>query len=137
MELLNKYIKNIIIISGINDLFLSMSQKTGIWGNYFFKSDYEMLHTQKKTLKDRLKKHQAFMKQCDNIVLFLWFFASLDCGCVLRSTFSRFLWILDRFGTPIWRHFGMKIMKQGGLKSDEKRPAKRSAVNLLGGVWVP
>ena len=48
-----KKIKNVIILSGVNDLFLSFSQKNDIWGNYFFKLDYEILHSKTKKIKDK------------------------------------------------------------------------------------
>ena len=51
-----KKIKNVIILSGVNDLFLSHSQKKDTWGNFFFKSEYELLHSKTKKIKDRFLK---------------------------------------------------------------------------------
>lgn len=49
-----KKIKNVIILSGVNDLFLSFSQKVDPWGNYFFKTEYEKLFSKRKKVKDRI-----------------------------------------------------------------------------------
>ncbi len=49
-----KKIKNVIILSGINDLFLSFSQKFDPWGNYFFKTEYEKLFLKTKNIKDKI-----------------------------------------------------------------------------------
>ena len=57
--------------------------------------------------------------------MILSFSACLDCGCVLRSNFFGFFWILDRFGTPIWTHFGIKVMKKWGLKKWWKKCAEK------------
>ncbi len=51
-----KKIKNVIIISGVNDLFLSFSQKSDPWGNFFFKTEYEKLHLKKKKIKDKISQ---------------------------------------------------------------------------------
>ena len=58
-----KKIKNVIILSGVNDLFLSFSQKSDLWGNYFFKSEYEKLFYKRNKIKDRI---YAFFKHKEN-----------------------------------------------------------------------
>ena len=49
-----KKIKNVVILSGVNDLFLSYSQNFDPWGNYFFKTEYEKLFLKKKNIKDKI-----------------------------------------------------------------------------------
>ena len=39
-----KKIKRVIIVSGINDLYISINQKKDEWGNFFFKNNYEKIH---------------------------------------------------------------------------------------------
>ncbi len=46
LNFLNKFssIKNVIIISGANDLYLSLIYDDDIWGNFFFKDKYIKIH---------------------------------------------------------------------------------------------
>ena len=37
-------IKNVIIVSGVNDLYLNLSSKQDEWGDFFFKSKFDKIH---------------------------------------------------------------------------------------------
>ena len=54
-----KKIKNVIIISGINDLYLNITNNNDLWGNFFFKKKYNEIHDfykNRNNFKLRLKK---------------------------------------------------------------------------------
>ena len=54
-----KKIKNVIIISGMNDLYLNLVNKQDAWGDFFFKKEYNEIHEyhkNKNNLKLKLKR---------------------------------------------------------------------------------
>jgi lysophospholipase L1-like esterase len=54
-----KKIKNVIIVSGMNDLYINLTNKYDVWGNFFFKNKYNEIHEfykNKNNIKSRLKK---------------------------------------------------------------------------------
>ena len=64
----------------------------------------------KAIVRFRLNNHQKIMTQLDKIVMFLSFLRALTVDAFGARLFSHLFLILDYFGTPIWRYFGIKVM---------------------------
>ena len=99
--------------------------------NDIFEVAKSCLQCKKKHSSFDWKQNEKIMQKCVKIVMIFSFFACLDCGCVLRSTFFGFSEILECFGPPSWRLFGIKVMKKWGLKKWWKKGPEKGPQGIL------